>query len=154
MPPQGSSQVPPQPTEARRFESSQFVISGVNNATHKFLLTSVPSVGITVGPAAFSLHHTRTSALQRGVNYASGAIKAKPGRTKFIGCHALISIQMRRQPTRSGSRTRMRTRTRTGTNSLTATSSQAVRQIPRTGCQRQLQLQLQLPGQWAGHGAE
>lgn len=149
MPPQGSSQVPPQPTEARRFESSQFVISGVNNATHKFLLTSVPSVRITVGPAAFSLHHTRTSALQR-VNYASGAIKAKPGRTKFIGCHALISIQMRRQPTRSGSRTRMRTRT--GTNSLTATSSQAVRQIPRTGCQ--LQLQLRLPGQWAGHGAE
>lgn len=149
MPPQGSSQVPPQPTEARRFESSQFVISGVNNATHKFLLTSVPSVRITVGPAAFSLHHTRTSALQR-VNYASGAIKAKPERTKFIGCHALISIQMRRQPTRSGSRTRMRTRTRT--NSLTATSSQAVSQIPRTGCQRQLQLQL--PGQWAGHGAE
>lgn len=136
---------PPRQDDSSR---GQFVISGVNNATHKFLLTSVPSVRITVGPAAFSLRHTRTSALQRGVNYASGAIKAKPGRTKFIGCHALISIQMRRQPTRSGSRTRMRTRT----NSLTATSSQAVRQIPRTGCQ--LQLQLQLPGQWAGHGAE
>lgn len=76
-----------------------------------------PSQSLWVQPSSVST----TSALQR-VNYASGAIKEKPGRTKFIGCHALISIQMRRQPTRSGSRTRMRTRT--GTNSLTATASQ------------------------------
>lgn len=69
-----------------------------------------------------SLLPPSTSALQR-VNYASGAIKAKPERTKFIGCHALISIQMRRPPTRSRSLevdTVQCTRMRTQTNSLTA----------------------------------
>lgn len=90
-----------------RMRLNQFVISGVNNATHKFLLTSVPSSqSLWLQPSSvFRLQSPvslspSTSALQR-VNYASGAIKAKPGRTKFIGCHALISIQMRRPPTRS-----------------------------------------------------
>lgn len=103
---------------------NQFVISGVNNATHKFLLTSVPSSqSLWLQPSSVSsLLPPSTSALQR-VNYASGAIKAKPERTKFIGCHALISIQMRRPPTRSRSLevdTVQCTRMRTQTNSLTA----------------------------------
>lgn len=114
-----------------RMRLNQFVISGVNNATHKFLLTSVPSSqSLWLQPSSVSSLQSpvslspSTSALQR-VNYASGAIKAKPGRTKFIGCHALISIQMRRPPTRSRSRslevdTVQCTRMRTQTNSLTA----------------------------------